>query len=78
IINRPKRGMMVPVQLGFYKYWHKEAENLLLHKKSFIAPYLNQSLINDWLNYRGDTWRRYGVKLWLLVSLEMWLQVNRR
>jgi asparagine synthase (glutamine-hydrolysing) len=78
IINRPKSGMMVPVQLGFRKYWHKEAKNLLLNKNSLIAPYLNQSLIKDWLNYRGDTWGRYGVKLWLLVSLEMWLRVNRR
>jgi asparagine synthase (glutamine-hydrolysing) len=78
IINRPKSGMMVPVQLGFRKYWQKEAKDLLLNKNSLIAPYLNQSLINDWLNYRGDIWRRYGVKLWLLVSLEMWLQVNRR
>ena len=77
IINRPKSGMMVPIQLGFRKYWHKEAKDLLLNKRSLIAPYLNQSLINDWLNYRGDTWRRYGVKLWLLVSLEMWLQVRR-
>jgi asparagine synthase (glutamine-hydrolysing) len=78
IIKRPKSGMMVPVQLGFRKYWQKETKNLLLNKNSFIAPYINQSLVKDWLNYRGDTWGRYGVKLWLLVSLEMWLQVNGR
>ncbi|MDJ0675272.1 MAG: asparagine synthetase B family protein [Calothrix sp. MO_167.B42] len=74
IINRPKSGMMVPVQLGFRKYWYREARNLLLNRQAAIAPYLNQSLIREWLDYRGDTWRRYGVKLWLLVSLEIWLQ----
>jgi asparagine synthase (glutamine-hydrolysing) len=78
IIDRPKSGMMVPVQLGFKKYWQREAKRLLLDRRAEIAPYLNQSLIKDWLNYENDTWRRYGVKLWLLVSLELWLQVNRR
>lgn len=76
IVFRPKSGMMVPVQLGFRKYWQREAKALLLSRQAAIAPYLNQSLIREWLNYRGDTWQRYGVKLWLLVSLEIWLQVN--
>lgn len=76
ILLRPKSGMMVPVQLGFQKYWQRQAKALLLNRQAAIAPYLNQSLIQNWLNYRGDTWRRYGVKLWLLVSLEIWLQVH--
>ncbi len=76
IVYRPKSGMMVPVQLGFRKYWQKQARRLLLHRKAAIAPYINQELIRQWLDYRGDTWRRYGVKLWLLTSLELWLQVN--
>jgi asparagine synthase (glutamine-hydrolysing) len=78
ILLRPKSGMMVPVQLGFQKYWKREAKALLLNRKAAIAPYLNQALIREWLNYRGDTWQRYGVKLWLLVSLEIWLQVNSK
>ncbi|AFY66244.1 Asparagine synthase (glutamine-hydrolyzing) [Geitlerinema sp. PCC 7407] len=78
ILLRPKSGMMVPVQRGFRKYWQREAKALLLNRKAAIAPYLNQALIREWLNYRGDTWQRYGVKLWLLVSLEIWLQVNRK
>ena len=78
IINRPKSGMMVPVQLGFRKYWQQEAKKLLLNRNAAIAPYFNQLIIRNWLNYEGDTWSRYGVKLWLLVSLEIWLQVNRK
>ncbi|MEC4815337.1 MAG: asparagine synthase-related protein [Scytonema sp. PMC 1069.18] len=78
IISRPKSGMMVPVQLGFRKYWQREARDLLLSRHAAISPYLNQSLIRNWLNYQGDTWNRYGVKLWLLVSLEIWLQVNKK
>ena len=78
ILHRPKSGMMVPVQLGFKQYWQREARSLLLNRKAAIAPYFNQNLIRDWLNYEGDTWQRYGVKLWLLVSLEIWLQVNKK
>ncbi|NEQ65471.1 MAG: asparagine synthase [Symploca sp. SIO2D2] len=76
IIYRPKSGMMVPVQLGFSQYWRRQAKALLLNRKAAIAAYLNQSLIRNWLNYRGDPWQRYGVKLWLLVSLEIWLREN--
>jgi asparagine synthase (glutamine-hydrolysing) len=76
IINRPKSGMMVPVQLGFRKYWQRQAASMLLSRHALIAPYVNQNLIKEWLNFRGDVWGRYGVKLWLLVSLEVWLQVN--
>ncbi len=74
ILHRPKSGMMVPVQMGFQHYWQREAKALLLNRKAAIAPYLNQSIIQQWLDYRGDTWQRYGVKLWLLASLEYWLQ----
>lgn len=77
IIHRPKSGMMVPVQLGFRNSWNRQARALLLDRRAAIAPYLNQSLIRDWLNYQGDTWSRYGVKLWLLASLEIWLRVNQ-
>ncbi|GAB1540358.1 N-acetylglutaminylglutamine amidotransferase [Scytonema sp. NUACC21] len=78
IISRPKSGMMVPVQLGFRKYWQREAKDLLLSRHAATSPYLDRSTIRNWLNYQGDTWSRYGVKLWLLVSLEIWLQVNKK
>ncbi|MBE9236626.1 7-cyano-7-deazaguanine synthase [Anabaena aphanizomenioides LEGE 00250] len=76
IIQRPKSGMMVPVQLGFRKYWQKQARKLLLNRNSEISAYINQDILRNWLDFKGDIWGRYGVKLWLLVSLEIWLQVN--
>jgi asparagine synthase (glutamine-hydrolysing) len=74
ITDRPKSGMMVPVQLGFKKYWHRQAKHVLLDRHAQISPYLDRSLIKDWLDYNNDPWQRYGVKLWLLLSLELWLQ----
>jgi asparagine synthase (glutamine-hydrolysing) len=78
IIHRPKSGMMVPVQLGFRKYWQREARKLLLNRNSEISAYINQDILREWLDFKGDVWGRYGVKLWLLVSLEIWLQVNKK
>ncbi|MFB8790717.1 MAG: asparagine synthase-related protein [Potamolinea sp.] len=78
IIKRPKSGMMMQMSQWFRTIWQKQARDLLLNKRAAIAPYLNQALIRDWLDYRGDQWSRYGTKLWLLVSLEIWLQVNRK
>ena len=77
IIHRPKSGMMVPVQLGFRKYWQREARKLLLNRNSEISAYINQDILRNWLDFKGDVWGRYGVKLWLVVSLEIWLQVNK-
>lgn len=78
IIKRPKSGMMMQMSQWFRTIWRKQARDLLLNKRAAIAPYLNQALIREWLDYRGDQWSRYGTKLWLLVSLEIWLQVNRK
>jgi asparagine synthase (glutamine-hydrolysing) len=76
IVRRPKSGMMVPVQVGFRHHWNRQARRLLLSRDAAIAPYLNQDLIRQWLDYKDDPWQRYGVKLWLVASLEYWLQAH--
>ncbi|MEM9220229.1 MAG: asparagine synthase-related protein [Cyanobacteria bacterium P01_F01_bin.150] len=76
IIHRPKSGMLVPVKYGFRHLWQREAKALLLSRNAAIAPYLNQTLIRQWLNYEQDIWGRFGAKLWLLSSLELWLRAN--
>lgn len=76
IIDRPKSGMRVPVQRGFKQYWNRQARGLLLGRNAKIKDYCDRTIIKDWLNYQNDLWGRYGIKLWLLVSLEMWLESN--
>lgn len=78
ILKRPKSGMIMHMQQWFRTIWQQRARRLLLNKRAAIAPYLNQGLIRDWLDYRGQMWHRYGVLIWLLVSLEIWLQVNQQ
>jgi asparagine synthase (glutamine-hydrolysing) len=78
IVNRPKSGMVMSMQQWFLRDWQRQARSLLLNRHAAIAPYLDRTLIREWLNYRGEVFPRYGLKLWLLVTLEIWLQVNRR
>lgn len=78
ILERPKSGMMVPVQRWFRERWRRRAGALLLSRHARTRHFLNQVVVRDWLNYRGDVWSRYGVKLWLLVSLELWLETHTR
>lgn len=78
ILTRPKSGMVMSMQQWFHQNWQREARKLLLNKRALIAPYLNQNFIRDWLDYKGQVWQRYGVLLWLLVTLEIWLQTNRK
>lgn len=78
ILERPKSGMMVPVQRWFRERWHRRARALLLSRHARTRHFFNRDVVRDWLDYRGDVWARYGVKLWLLVSLELWLQAHTR
>jgi asparagine synthase (glutamine-hydrolysing) len=78
IPERPKSGMMVPVQRWFRERWRRRAASLLLSRSARTRRFLDQGVVRDWLDYRGDVWARYGVKLWLLVSLELWLQTHER
>jgi asparagine synthase (glutamine-hydrolysing) len=74
IINRPKSGMRVPVQGWFKKDLQCFARDLLLSRDAHTRPYFNRQVVRDWLNYEGAIWPRYGAKLWLLLSLEVWLR----
>lgn len=76
ILDRPKSGMLVPVQAWFRRDMKRWARGLLLGRRARIRPYINRELVREWLDYEGNLWPRHGVKLWLLATLEVWLQVN--
>jgi asparagine synthase (glutamine-hydrolysing) len=77
ILTRPKSGMLVPVQRWFRREMHRYAKDLLLSRRSRIRPYLNQKVIEEWLSYRSPLpHARQGIKLWLVLTLEVWLRVH--
>lgn len=76
ILTRPKSGMLVPVQSWFAHDLRPMARSLLLSRRSRIRPYLDQALVREWLEGRPHLRPRAGVKLWLLLTLELWLRGN--
>ncbi|MCZ0904798.1 asparagine synthase-related protein, partial [Microcoleus sp. HI-ES] len=54
IVNRPKSGMVMSMQQWFLRDWQRQARSLLLNRHGAIAPYLDRTLIREWLNYRGE------------------------
>lgn len=77
IIYRPKSGMRVPVGSWFYHHWKQRTQALLLNKNAAIAPYINQKFIKEFFNPQSPAYQKFGIKLWLLVSLEIWLQTHQ-
>lgn len=78
IINRPKSGMRVPVQRWFrWELW-LYARWMLLSPRARIYQYVNRAVVWRWLGYEGSVWPRYGAKLWLLLTLEVWLQAQNK
>ena len=76
ILTRPKSGMMVPVQSWFARDLRPMARSLLLGRRARIRPYLDQAVVREWLEVRPRQRPRAGVKLWLLLTLELWLRAN--
>jgi asparagine synthase (glutamine-hydrolysing) len=76
ILTRPKSGMLVPVQGWFRRELRRFARGVLLDRRARTRPYLNPELVREWLAYRGNVWPRHGVKLWLLLTLELWLRAQ--
>jgi asparagine synthase (glutamine-hydrolysing) len=76
ILERPKSGMLVPVQRWFQRDLRRLARDFLIGRRARLRPYLSQPLLREWLDYRGNLWPRHGVKLWLVLALEAWLRAQ--
>ncbi|HEY3330591.1 MAG TPA: asparagine synthetase B family protein [Capsulimonadaceae bacterium] len=76
IIHRPKSGMLVPVQYWFRNELRGYAADMLLGKQARTSAYFDRRTVKSWINYRGGVWPRHGVKLWLLLALEIWLRAQ--
>jgi asparagine synthase (glutamine-hydrolysing) len=87
IVQRPKSGMMVPVQ-GWFRHELKQFARHTLWDDVFsvhnLAPrgrdawvwrFLDKKYARRWLDYEGPD--RHGLKLWMLLSLEFWLRAHK-
>jgi asparagine synthase (glutamine-hydrolysing) len=77
IIERPKSGMLVPVHYWFNKELRSFTKDLLLHRNAKIRNLIERSTLQNLIDFKGGGIRPYyGDRLWLLLSLELWMQAH--
>lgn len=74
IIDRPKSGMRVPVQNWLKGALRDLSNDLLFGKTARQRGLFQEETIRTWLKGEGVVYARQGGKLWLLLTLEIWLQ----
>lgn len=74
IIDRPKSGMRVPVQQWLHTSLRPLANDLLLGKRARSRGLFQTATIRSWMRGEGSVYARQGGKLWLLLTLELWLR----
>lgn len=75
IINREKQGFPIPLDNWFKKDFMEISKQILLDKNSKIKNLVNQENLSKWIekNKNKDI-KRFGQKIWMLISLELWLR----
>ncbi len=74
IVDRPKSGMRVPVQQWLHGPLRDLGHDLLLGPTARARGLFRQDTIATWLRREGTLLPRQGGKLWLLLTLELWLR----
>ncbi|MEV0298168.1 asparagine synthase-related protein [Nocardia sp. NPDC050710] len=74
IVDRPKSGMRVPVQQWLSGPLRDLGHDLLLGRSARARGLFREDTIRSWLRGDGALLPRQGGKLWLVLSLELWLR----
>ncbi|WP_245717193.1 asparagine synthetase B family protein [Nocardia jejuensis] len=74
IVDRPKSGMRVPVQQWLSGPLRELGHDLLLGESARARGLFREDTIRAWLRGDGALLPRQGGKLWLVLSLELWLR----
>lgn len=78
ITNRPKSGMLVPVHYWFSSELKAFAKEVLLSKDARISSMFQRKALENLVAYKGGGIRpSYGDRVWLLLSLELWMQSHK-
>jgi asparagine synthase (glutamine-hydrolysing) len=72
IVDRPKSGMRVPVQQWLRGPLAELGHDLLLGPSA--SGLFRRDTIRSWLRREGTLLPRHGGKLWLVLTLELWLR----
>ncbi|MEU0661173.1 asparagine synthetase B family protein [Streptomyces lavendulocolor] len=74
VVDRPKSGMRVPVQQWLAGPLRELAGDLLLGRRSRQRGLFRTDTVRTWMRGEGTLLPRQGGKLWLVLTLELWLR----
>ncbi|MCT2591754.1 asparagine synthase C-terminal domain-containing protein [Streptomyces sp. N2-109] len=74
VIDRPKSGMRVPVQQWLDGPLRELGHDLLLGPSARARGLFREDTLRTWLRREGTLLPRQGAKLWLVLTLELWLR----
>ncbi|MFD7221054.1 asparagine synthetase B family protein [Streptomyces sp. NPDC059892] len=74
VVDRPKSGMRVPVQQWLGGPLRELAGDLLLGREARARGLFRPDTVRAWMRGEGTLLPRQGGKLWLVLTLELWLR----
>ncbi|CAJ1586994.1 asparagine synthetase B family protein [[Mycobacterium] wendilense] len=74
IVDRPKSGMRVPVQQWLTGPLRELSHDLLLGPSARTRDIFRADTLRNWLRGDGTLLPRQGGKVWMVLTLEMWLR----
>jgi asparagine synthase (glutamine-hydrolysing) len=74
VVDRPKSGMRVPVQQWLHGPLKSLGNELLLGKLARDRGLFQPETIRAWMRGERLIYAKHGSKLWLLLTLELWLR----
>lgn len=74
VVDRPKSGMRVPVQQWLDGPLRELGDDLLLGPSTRARGLFREDTLRTWLHREGTLLPRQGGKLWLVLTLELWLR----
>ncbi|QXE34985.1 asparagine synthase C-terminal domain-containing protein [Streptomyces sp. GMY02] len=74
VVDRPKSGMRVPVQQWLGGPLRELAGDLLLGREARARGLFRPDTVRAWMRGEGALLPRQGGKLWLVLTLELWLR----
>ncbi|MFD6529476.1 asparagine synthetase B family protein [Streptomyces sp. NPDC060184] len=74
VVDRPKSGMRVPVQQWLTGPLRDLGNDLLLGRGARERGLFREDTVRTWLKGGGTLLPRQGGKLWLVLTLELWLR----
>lgn len=72
IISRKKQGFPLPLEEWFNNNFKSIAQDLILGADSKVRNFIKKEVVEAWI--KAGKGNLFGQKLWMLLSLELWLR----